>query len=225
VEHGKVEGNLRNVRSELLKRDALAGMGDAGGSRGASVNAKRLLREVGDKIDMLGRGLDKIGSAVGDGEKKRREEMVEALKNERANLNRMAEVGVRTNRDGGGSGFASHSSGAGGAGGGTMPGGGSSSWGNGPIPAGRVFGKKAEETDETRPLDDRGVLQLQQSKMDGQDSQLRELSKLLQRQKGMGEEIHREIGEQTEILEEIEHGVDKTGNKMAKAKRTMNKLG
>ena len=107
-----------------------------------------------------------------------------------------------------------------------MPGG-SSLWGSGAgsVAPGRVFGKKAEETDETRPLDDRGLVQLQQNKMDGQDDQLRELSKLLQRQRGMGEEIHREIGEQTEILEEIEHGVDKTGNKMAKAKRTMNKLG
>jgi len=226
TEQGKVEGSLRNIRSELLKRDALAGMGDAAGSRSASVTAKRLLREAGEKIDMLSRGLERVGASVGDGEKRRREEMVEALKNERGNLNRMAEVGVRTNREG--SGFASHSAGEGagaGSGGGTMPGGSSSLWGSAQAtPAGRVFGKKPEETDETRPLDDRGVLQLQQSKMDGQDNQLRELSKLLQRQKGMGEEIHREIGEQTEILEEIEHGVDKTGNKMAKAKRTMNKL-
>jgi len=200
-------------------------MGDAAGSRGASVTAKRLLREVGDKIDYLVRGLEKVGPSVGDGERKRREEMVEALKNERANLHRMAEVGVRTNRDGaGGSGSAAHASATGS--GGTMPGG-SSLWGSGAgsVAPGRVFGKKAEETDETRPLDDRGLVQLQQNKMDGQDDQLRELSKLLQRQRGMGEEIHREIGEQTEILEEIEHGVDKTGNKMAKAKRTMNKLG
>lgn len=106
-----------------------------------------------------------------------------------------------------------------------MPGG-SSLWSTNstqPQP-GRVFGKRPEETDETRPLDDRGVLQLQQTKMDGQDSQLRELSAILQRQRGMGEEIHREIGEQTEILEEIEHGVDRTGGKMARAKRQMNRL-
>ena len=110
----------------------------------------------------------------------------------------------------------------------SMPGGNPSIWGNGTagshVQTGRVFGKKPEETDETRPLDDRGVLQLQQTKMDGQDQQLRELSSILQRQRGMGEEIHREIAEQTEILEEIEHGVDETGGKMARAKRQMNRL-
>ncbi len=107
-----------------------------------------------------------------------------------------------------------------------MPGGSSSLWGNGgsQISTGRVFGKKPEETEETRPLDDRGLLQLQQQKMNGQDQQLTELSKILQRQRGMGEEIHREIGEQTSMLEEIEHGVDKVGGKMARAKRDMNKL-
>lgn len=153
--------------------------------------------------------------------------MVDGLKNERGNLSRMADVGVRTNREAMGGSMSSI--------GGSMPGG-SSLWvpsgggggsGSGLVPPparGRVFGKKPEETDETRPLDDRGVLQLQQQKMGNQDEQLKELSKILQRQRGMGEEIHREIGEQTSMLEDIEHGVDKTGAKMAKAKRQMNKL-
>lgn len=199
-------------------------MGDAAGSRGSSVNAKRLIREVGEKIDVLARGLESISAAVGDGEKKRRGEMVDGLRNERGDLSRMAEVGVRTNREG-----TNGSIGTGG-GTGTMPGGSSSIWapnnGNGSVGAapGRVFGKKAEETDETRPLDDRGLLQLQQTKMDGQDGQLKELSKILQRQRGMGEEINREIGEQSDMLDEIEHGVDKVGGKMARAKRNMNKL-
>jgi regulator of vacuolar morphogenesis len=228
AEHGKVEGSIRAIRSELLKRDALASMGDAAGSRGSSVAAKKLIREAGEKIDMLARGLEVIGSAVGDGERKRRGEMVESLRNERADLGRMAEAGVRTSREvmGGSSGF-SRTSGSGTTSG-VMPGGSASLWGNGNSaqPAtGRVFGKKPEETDETRPLDDRGVLQLQQTKMEGQDDQLKELSKILQRQRGMGEEIHREIGEQTAMLEDIEHGVDKVGGKMARAKRNMNKLG
>lgn len=221
-EHGKVESALRSIRSELLKRDALASMGDAAGSRGASVNAKRLIREVGDKIDILARGLEGIANAVGDGEKKRRGEMVDALRNERGDLSRMAEVGVRTNREPTSASTTSV--------GGSMSGGSGSLWapnnsgGSFGATPGRVFGKKPEETDETRPLDDRGLLQLQQTKMDGQDNQLKELSKILQRQRGMGEEIHKEIGEQSDMLDEIEQGVDKVGSKMARAKRNMNKL-
>jgi regulator of vacuolar morphogenesis len=92
------------------------------------------------------------------------------------------------------------------------------------VASGRVFGKKAEETDETRPLDDGGLLQLQQAKMDNQDGQLEQLSQILRRQRGMGEEIHREIGEQTEMLEDIDNEVGKVGSKMARAKRQMNKL-
>jgi regulator of vacuolar morphogenesis len=224
-EHSSVQSALRGIRSELLKRDALASMGDAAGSRGASVNAKRLIRDVGDKIDVLARGLDVIAAAIGDGEKNRRGEMLDALRNERGDLSRMADVGVRTNRDGAGIAPGSTMT----SGSGVMPGASSSLWaptGSSGLQAapGRVFGRRPEETDETRPLDDRGVLQSQQSKISTQDDQLKDLSKILQRQRGMGEEIHREIGEQTDMLEEIEQGVDKVGAKMGRAKRTMNKL-
>lgn len=99
TEHAKVETALRATRSELLKRDALAGMGDAAGSRGASVSAKKMIRAIGESIDQLSRGLDGIAKAVGDGEKQRREDLIEGLRNERANLSRMAEAGVRTNRE------------------------------------------------------------------------------------------------------------------------------
>ena len=196
-------------------------MGDAPGSRGAGVEAKKLLREVGDKIGVLDKALGVIGKAVGEGERKRREEMVEGLRNERGDLQRMAEAGVRTMRDVSTASTASNSSFAGGGSGlmpGAMP---------GAMPAaGRVFGKQPpQETAETRPLDERGLLQLQQVKMDGQDGQLEELSKMLRRQKDMGEEIHREIGEQTEMLEDIEGEVGRVGGKMARAKRQMNKLG
>ena len=217
-EHGNVQTLLRSTRSELLKRDALASMGDPAGSRGASVTAKKLLRDVGDRVDGLERGLKEVMGGLGDGEKKRREEMVQGLRAERANLQRMAEAGVRTtfNRDA--STTSTNTS---------TPGGSSLLFGANPPSTGRVFGKKAppQETAETRPLDDRGLLQLQQTKMQGQDQQLEELSKLLQRQKGMGEEIHREIGDQTEMLEDIDGEVGRVGGKMARSKRQMNKLG
>ena len=192
------------------------------------MEAKKVLREVGDRVESLSKGLEQVAKSLGEGEKKRREEMVEGLKNDRGDLQRMAEAGVRTLRD------ASSSMGTSGASGssmrsshmpGAMPG---AAWGgvNGGVGAGRVFGKQPpQETGETRPLDDRGLVQIQQVKMDEQDGQLEELSKVLRRQKNMGEEIHREIGEQSEMLEDIEGEVGKVGGKMARAKRQMNKLG
>lgn len=63
------------------------------------MGAKKMIREMGTMIDGLVRGLESIGKAVGDGERKRREDMVEGLKAERGNLSRMAEAGVRTNRE------------------------------------------------------------------------------------------------------------------------------
>lgn len=201
-------------------------MADAVGSRSASVEAKRLLRDAEARIAGLERALGAATGGLGEGEKRRREEMCENLRAERGNLQRMAEAGVRTSAA-----AASNTTGH-------MPGGSGSLFapaGSGPSfvgsggtspTVGRVFGKRQppQETAETRPLDDRGLLQLQTSKMSDQDAQLGELSKVLRRQKDMGELIHREIEEQNDLLDEVESGVDRTGRKLGKAKREMNKL-
>lgn len=198
------------------------------------MEAKRFLKELGVRLDGLEKGLGRL-TGLGDGEKRRREEMIEGLKVEKGNLTRMAEAGVRASGFGSAtsgsagtdSGIGGGGSGGGGVMGGTMPGGSSSLFGSSHAQPGRVFGKAAvsQETSETRPLDDRGLLQLQQTKVSHQDEQLGELSKVLQRQRKMGEEIHQEIGEQNEMLEDLEGQVDKTGGKLARAKRTMNRLG
>ncbi|KAI9635919.1 uncharacterized protein MKK02DRAFT_36914 [Dioszegia hungarica] len=216
---------IRSIRSALLKRDALAGMSDAVGSRQAGVEAKRLLRDLGPRVDRLEKELGGLKGGLGEGEKRRREEMVENLRAERGSLTRMAEAGVRAG--GGGSGF-SRASGGGGDSGSPTPASSAlfGSHAHAPAAPGRVFGQKAppQETEETRPLDDGGVLQLQQSKMGEQDQALGELSKLLQRQRKMGEEIYQEIGEQNEMLDDLDTSVDKTGGKLGKAKREMNRL-
>jgi regulator of vacuolar morphogenesis len=89
-----------------------------------------------------------------------------------------------------------------------------------------VFGAAAagpQETAETRPLDDRGLVQLQQQQMDTQDSQLEGLSAILRRQRRLGEEIGREIGEQNELLDDLGTNVDRVGGKLGRAKREMNR--
>ena len=194
-------------------------MADASGSRSSGIEAKRLLKEFSNRLD----GLEGVlgGLKVGEGEKRRKEEVVDNLKVERENLRRMIDAGVRTNRDPStlSSALSNASSNQ------TMPGGLFAGMPSQPQP-GRVFGRKQppEETAETRPLEDRQLLQLQQNKMEGQDQQLGELSKVLLRQRKMGEEIHQEIGEQTVMLEDIDQEVGKVGGKLQRAKRDMNKL-
>ncbi|KAK6905158.1 hypothetical protein L486_02382 [Kwoniella mangroviensis CBS 10435] len=239
LEHTSLQNLLRSARSALLKRDALASMGDSVASRSSSIEAKKILKEASQRIHTLedALGLDSMAS-MGEGEKKRRYEMVEQLKIERETLNRMAEVGIRTStsafsRNSEPSGSRSNGSSSFEPTGTTRSNGGSLNSLPGGFPQGqqisigRTFGVKSppQETSETRPLDDRGLLQLQVQKMDNQDDQLKELSKLLQRQKQMGEEIHQEIGEQNDLLDEIESGVDKTGRKLGKTKRELNRLG
>lgn len=198
-------------------------MSDASGSRSSGIEAKRLLKDLSGRLDGLEAALG--GLKVGNGEKRRREELVENLKVERDNLRRMIDAGVRTARDTSTTSAISNSSALAGT---TMPGGSSALFAgmpNQPQP-GRVFGRQQppEETTETRPLDDRQLLQLQQTKMDNQDGQLGELSKILRRQQKMGEEIHQEIGEQSEMLDDIDQEVGKVGGKLQRAKRDMNKL-
>jgi len=216
AESTNLQSLLRLTRSALLKRDALASMADASGSRSSGIEAKRLLKEASGRLD----GLESVlaGLKVGDGEKRRREEVVDNLKVERENLRRMIDAGVRTNREP--STTASNMSNTQ-----SMPGGLFGGMPQTQVQPGRVFGRKAEETAETRPLEDRQLLQLQQSKMEGQDQQLGELSKVLLRQRKMGEEIHQEIGEQTDMLEDIDQEVGKVGGKLQRAKRDLNKLG
>ena len=92
---------------------------------------------------------------------------------------------------------------------------------------GRVLGAppRPQETEETRPLDANGLLQLQQAKIDDQDSNLAQLSAILQRQKHLGLAIDSEIKQHIEMLDQLDHDVDRFGNKLSSAKKQMNRLG
>jgi len=94
-------------------------------------------------------------------------------------------------------------------------------------PVARVFGMaaQAKETEQTRPLDDHGVLQLQQTQMDQQDAQLSQLTSILIRQRQLGVAISNEIAEQIEMLDDLSNDVEAVGGKLSKAKRQLNRLG
>ena len=92
---------------------------------------------------------------------------------------------------------------------------------------GRVFGAPPppRETEETRPLDSNGLLQLQQAKIEDQDTNLSQLSAILQRQKHLGLAINAEIGQHNELLDQLDRDVDRSVDKLSAAKKQMNRLG
>ncbi|KAJ1842101.1 hypothetical protein LPJ57_010110, partial [Coemansia sp. RSA 486] len=85
----------------------------------------------------------------------------------------------------------------------------------------RIFGNSnpPQETNETRGLDNRGLLQLQEERMQNQDRVASDLSALLKRQREMGASIGDELDLQNQMLSELDQNLDQTGNKLAAARR------
>ncbi|KII93585.1 hypothetical protein PLICRDRAFT_35810 [Plicaturopsis crispa FD-325 SS-3] len=221
-EHHSLQSALREVRALLAKRDALSTASDVAGAHTANVAAKKRLAGALTRVGRLGAGLHALGlEGLPEGELQRRTDMVGRLQDDCETLGRMATVARQTSR--------------GAAGGAPQPcapdsdkaallgGAGAGGW---PKPAKRVFGaQKPQETEATRPLDDAGVFQLQQTTMETQDAQLSQLSTILARQRHLGVAIAEEIGVQNEMLDGLGEEVDRFGGKLAGAKKLMNRLG
>ena len=75
-----------------------------------------------------------------------------------------------------------------------------------PARSGRVLGK---ETERTRELDNKGVLQLQRETMEDQDVGLEELRKIVARQKELGIAINGELQVQNDLLKLADEDVDR----------------
>lgn len=71
---------------------------------------------------------------------------------------------------------------------------------------GRVLGK---ETDQTRELDNEGVLQLQKQVMQNQDLSVDELRKIVARQKELGTAINAELHVQNEMLNLVDEDAER----------------
>ena len=82
----------------------------------------------------------------------------------------------------------------------------------------------AQETDTTRPLDNTQLFQSQTDAMDQQDEQLLNLAAILRRQRQMGEAINQELGEQTELLGQLDTEVETTQAKLSKADAKMDRF-
>ena len=229
-EHMDLQSRVRDIRADINKRDAFLERGDVGGAHITNVQAKKKLAGVLTRVGVLVSGLDTlvVQSGMSEGELQRRTDMVARLQDDCEKLAKMLTVASRQQSSSSSSSAARNITTAsdraalfGSAGGG----GGQPTVTSKPIA--RVFGAPPppKETEETRPLDDHGLLQLQQAKMDQQDSQVSQLTAILQRQKHLGTAINNELAQHVELLDGLHNDMERVGGKLTAAKKQLNRLG
>lgn len=87
----------------------------------------------------------------------------------------------------------------------------------------RTLGK-VKETGETKLLDNKELLQMQQQKMTLQDQDLDQLKEMIIRQKQIGIAVNEELSIQNELLEGLNQQVDHSSNKMNLARSKIKKF-
>ncbi|KZT74680.1 Phox-like protein [Daedalea quercina L-15889] len=227
-EHTDLQARVRDVRADINRRDALADRGDVSAAHQSNVQAKKNLAGILTRVGVLDDGLHALGlSGMSEGELQRRTDMIARLRDDCEKLAKMVTVARLTSRGLGSSAERNPASSSDRAALLEMPNAPASPSSSGFVRPGRVFGAavKPQETEQTRPLDDHGVLQLQQTQMDQQDEQLSTLTTILQRQRQLGLAIHSEISQQNEMLDDLTNEVDRVGGKLTSAKKQMNRLG
>ena len=225
-EHLDLQSRVRDIRADINKRDAFSERGDVGGAHTTNVQAKKKLAGVLTRVGTLVSGLDSlvVQSGMSEGELQRRTDMVARLQDDCEKLAKMLTVGSRHQTSASSASAARNTSSDRaalfGSGGGAQP-----SVSSKPIA--RVFGvpQPPKETEETRPLDDHGLLQLQQAKMDQQDAQLSQLTAILQRQKHLGNAINSELAQHIELLDGLHNDTERVAGKLTAAKKQLNRLG
>ncbi|THV04885.1 hypothetical protein K435DRAFT_774176 [Dendrothele bispora CBS 962.96] len=220
-EYRDIQTRLRDVRADINKREALSDQGDINASHKSNVAAKQKLAGVLSRIGNLGKGLQELAmGGLSEGELQRRTDMVARLQDDCEKLGKMVTISRQAARQTD-----------------SIPGVAAAAAPNSDREAllgrntftrvTRVFGapSQPQETEETRPLDDHGLLQLQQTQMQQQDDQLAQLTTILRRQRHLGEAISSEISSQIEMLDDLSNEVDRVGGKLSVANKQLNRLG
>ncbi|KAK9449586.1 uncharacterized protein V1518DRAFT_416427 [Limtongia smithiae] len=221
----EVKTLLHETRNYLSDRDSLALSGSVRNgvleSHSASAEAKKCLVQAGTKIVMLDRGLRELGNYVGQGEIRRRGDMLALVKKEKEGLESLAST-------------VSRNSAARTAAASTSSANDADSHERSALLSGGVLSTVASsakrvlgpitETSETRPLDNRGLVSLQMKKMDEQDQMLLEFEKILARQKQLAVDINDELELQNEMIGMLDEDVDKSKGKLNRASKQLKKI-
>ncbi|CAG9998144.1 unnamed protein product [Clonostachys byssicola] len=214
--HRELKQCLHDSRQSLAKRDTAVDAGNHGAAAEAGAAAKRALVKGGTLISTLSDGLRKMqeASRLGEGELRRRRDLLSSVRMERDGLDKLANTMPTPSggsaRHGLTQGQSSTSERA------SLMKGGKSS--------GRVLGAPLPETDKTRELDNNGVLLLQKEEMQAQDDQIDALTAIIRRQKEMGIKIHDEVERQTEMLTMLDEDADRVKGKLNVANNRIRKF-
>ncbi|KAF2668138.1 hypothetical protein BT63DRAFT_268945 [Microthyrium microscopicum] len=220
--HTNLKQLLQDARNLLARREAASSTTAA---HEASAGAKKSLVKAHTLIVRLEEGLrgfstGKGSERLGDGEIRRRRDLVARARKEREALEGVLNAWVARSSAPQASSTPSYSSSPVRSAA-SMPGSyQSSATGRG----GRVLGGPAKETEKTRQLDNEGVLKLQKEIMQNQDMSVDALAEAVRRMKGMGVAINEELVEQSQLLDVLDTDVDRLGGKVDIAKKRIRKL-
>ncbi|KAK4179011.1 putative vacuolar morphogenesis protein 7 [Triangularia setosa] len=226
--HRELKTSLHEARVALGRRD---GALENSARVEAGSAAKRALIKAGNLIGSLSDGLRVMkedGNKLGEGELRRRRDLLAAARVERDGLDKLSSSfavaggGAAAGAMGRHQGVASASERA------ALMGnsdGGPSSIGIVRSSMGRrVLGAPLPETERTRELDNEGVLQLQRDTMSEQDQEVEALAKIIRRQKEMGLAINDEVNRHIDMLDRLNDDVDVVGRKLGVAKDRVKRL-
>ncbi|KAF2637302.1 hypothetical protein P280DRAFT_114452 [Massarina eburnea CBS 473.64] len=218
--YSDVKSNLQDARKFLTQREQATA---ATAQHEAGANAKKGLVRAGALLSALDEGLSRLGGTGGDewsgeklgeGEVRRRRDLISTSRKERDGLESVLNTMVVKAAVSGSSVSAAVTN---------EQKAGLFSRANQPTGR-RVLGAPVQETERTRELDNEGVLQLQRQIVSEQDKDLVDLTTVVQRMKEMGVQINQEIVEQNAMLGLFGEDVERVDGKMKIARKRIDKI-
>ena len=245
-EYQSLEMQAKEVQSSISKRDTLLDRGDTTSAHQASVHAKQLLAVIVGRLTVLAKGLDETRTTMSEGELRRRTDMMAKLQDKAHVLSKLSSATTTraspstTSTGRSDASLASRSALLGPASLHTAQ------------PVSRVLGKQShapvQETEQTRVLDNSGLLQMQLQEIDQQDERVTSLTAVIRRQRELATAIGVELEHQNELLDgvsclypclsiprstanlldldclQLSNDVDRTGAKLGSAKKQLKRL-
>lgn len=223
--HSELKSSLQDARRWLTSREQATA---ATAQHEAAANAKKSLVRAGTLISALDEGLGRLsgssgdewsGEKLGEGEIRRRKDMISGLRKEKDGLESVLNsMAVKAAISGSGSSSTPSTSSA------AVTQEQKAGLFKGAKPSGRRVLGAPQETERTRELDNEGVLQMQKQIIQDQDEDLVDLTTVVKRMREMGVAINTEIVEQNAILGLLEEDVERVDGKVKIAKKRIAKI-
>ncbi|KAL2350884.1 hypothetical protein BJ546DRAFT_922738 [Cryomyces antarcticus] len=234
--HRELKTQLHDARLYLTRRDQAT---SAAAQHEASAGAKTCLVRAASLIAALDHGLTRLSRQdddddddearntqpkLGDGEVRRRRDLLGAARKEREGLEgALSSMATKNNSSSGSSGGAAAAT----------AGDRSELWRNNTTstssstlapPTRRVLGAPAPETARTRELDNAGILQLQQQILAEQEDDVLDLGRVVRRMKEMGIQINDELAVQNQLLDLLDDDATRVADKIGVARKRIKKI-